>query len=136
LFRKNEALTKLPIDRQRIRPAILKMTVADEVKVTACRACGGATAVAFVTTVLRHHQVRFFKCLACESLQTEVPNWLQEAYGSAIAATDTGVMVRNLICHALVVVVATVLRVRGRLLDYGGGAGILCRMLRDHGFDA
>ncbi len=102
----------------------------------ACRGCGGATLVAFETLILGHHHVKFLCCQDCESLQSEPPHWLGESYTSAIAATDTGAMVRNLVCHAAVYAVAAVWRIRGKLLDCGGGAGVLCRLLRDSGFDA
>ena len=101
-----------------------------------CRGCGGATSAAFETFVLGRHRVKYARCRACDSLQTEPPYWLAESYTSAIAATDTGAMVRNLVCHAAVYAVAVVFRVRGKLLDCGGGAGVLCRLLRDSGFDA
>lgn len=101
-----------------------------------CRACGGPTAAAFASLVLGRHPVRYLRCQQCDSLQTEPPYWLAESYSSAIAATDTGAMVRNLVCQAAVSVVATVCRVHGKLLDWGGGVGVLCRLLRDRGFDA
>jgi Methyltransferase domain len=101
-----------------------------------CRGCGGATTVVFETTILGRYSVNFQKCQVCESLQAQKPFWIAESHTVAIAATDTGAMVRNLQCHAAVYAVASLCRVRGRLLDYGGGAGVLCRLLRDHGFDA
>jgi hypothetical protein len=104
--------------------------------VEACRACGGSTEAAFTTMLLGRHPVRFLKCQACESLQAEHPYWLAEAYAAAIAATDTGAMIRNLLCQAAVYAVTVICGVHGKLLDSGGGAGVLCRLLRDHGFDA
>lgn len=102
----------------------------------ACRACGGSTTVAFAAVLLGRHPVNFLRCEACGSLQAERPYWLAESYTAAIAASDTGAMVRNLLCQAAVYAVAAICRVRGRFLDAGGGAGVLCRLLRDHGFDA
>jgi hypothetical protein len=104
--------------------------------VDACRACGGATEVVFETTIMGRYSVNFLKCQVCESLQPQSPFWIDESYTAAIAATDTGAMVRNLQCHAAVYAVAAICQVRGRFLDSGGGAGVLCRLLRDHGFDA
>jgi hypothetical protein len=101
-----------------------------------CRACGGPVARAFETLILQRHTVSFFRCQVCRSLQTEPPYWLSEAYEAAIAASDTGAVLRNLICHAAIVAVLRVLKSTGRVLDYGGGAGMLCRLLRDSGFDA
>jgi len=104
--------------------------------VDTCRACGGATTVVFETTILGRYSVKFLKCQVCESLQPENPFWIGESYTDAIGATDTGAMVRNLQCLAAVYAVSALCRVRGRILDSGGGAGVLCRLLRDYGFDA
>lgn len=101
-----------------------------------CRACGGPVSKAFETRILGRYTATFFRCQSCQSLQSEAPYWLAEAYQSAIVATDTGAVLRNLVCHAAIVAVARTLKLRGRFLDYGGGAGILCRLLRDSGFDA
>lgn len=101
-----------------------------------CRACGGPTCAAFESLVLGRHRVEYLRCRNCDSLQTEPPYWLSESYTAAIAATDTGAMVRNLVCHAAVCIIASVCAVRGKLLDWGGGVGVLCRLLRDRGFDA
>lgn len=101
-----------------------------------CRACSGPVSRAFETLILGRYTATFYRCQSCHSLQSEPPYWLGEAYQSAIAATDTGAVLRNLICHAAVVAVAKILRIKGRILDYGGGAGMLCRLLRDSGFDA
>ncbi len=101
-----------------------------------CRACGGRVQSAFAAQVLGRYQVSYFRCLECDSLQTETPYWLLEAYEAAIVATDSGAVDRNLVSHAAVVAVAESLSIRGRLLDFGGGAGLLCRLLRDSGYDA
>lgn len=101
-----------------------------------CRLCGGTTAVVFRCRVLQRYEVEFRRCEDCESLQTERPYWLKEAYSSAIASMDTGAVERNLVCQAAITCVATVLRLKGRVLDYGGGPGLLCRLLRDRGHDA
>ena len=101
-----------------------------------CRLCGGTTTVVFTRRVLQRFEVDFRRCEDCESLQTERPYWLNEAYSSAIASMDTGAVERNLICQAAISCVAAVLRLKGRVLDYGAGTGLLCRLLRDRGHDA
>ncbi len=101
-----------------------------------CRACDGPVRKVFDAEVLGRHQVSYFRCLECDSLQSETPYWLQEAYDSAIVATDSGAVDRNLVSHAAIVAIAETLNIRGRLLDFGGGAGLLCRLLRDSGYDA
>ena len=101
-----------------------------------CRLCAGTVEPAFRKRVLERYSVTFFRCLTCESLQTERPYWLAEAYQSALAGSDTGAVYRCLTCQTAVVAVAGVLRLQGSFLDYGGGGGLLCRLLRDCGLDA
>jgi hypothetical protein len=104
-----------------------------------CRLCGGATHTRFTAPVLQKYPCRYLLCEACGSLQTEPPYWLEEAYrDSNLAHSDTGVVWR---CHhslGIVWLTARLLRLpaRARIVDYGGGSGLLCRMLRDIGFDA
>jgi len=101
-----------------------------------CRLCDHDCAPAFERTVLRRLTVQYYSCPQCGALQTETPTWLDEAYGSAIAALDTGIVARNLVNQAVVFLLARILGPAGRLVDFGGGTGLLCRLLRDLGFDA
>lgn len=66
------------------------------------------------------------------------PDWLEEAYTSAIACTDTGIAARNLmVAERLVVLLYFWLKERGGgcYLDVAGGSGLLVRLMRDAGFD-
>lgn len=101
-----------------------------------CRLCGADTGAAFSMKLLGRHDVTLYRCSACESLQMQRPYWLEEAYSSAIAVMDTGAVERNLICQAGIALVARVFGLKGRVLDFGGGTGLLCRLLRDRGHDA
>ena len=100
-----------------------------------CRLCGAPTEARFVQTVLGRHSVAYRQCAGCGSLQTETPYWLDEAYGGTALNLDVGAAQRNLINLAVVSAVATLLGSR-RIVDFGGGDGLLCRLLRDAGFDA
>lgn len=108
-------------------------------KANLCRLCGGHTRKLFHAKLLMKYDVAYFRCEDCGSLQTEEPYWLEEAYskGNLISA-DTGAAARNLNCQAIVYVVARVLRMPrdGSVLDFGGGNGLLCRLLRDRTFNA
>ena len=85
---------------------------------------------------LNRYQVSYIFCSKCESLQSEDPYWLEEAYSDAISGFDTGALQRSLIACSSVTAICKVLGLRGRIIDYGGGAGVLCRLLRDSGSDA
>jgi len=104
-----------------------------------CRLCGGTTVEAFQATVLSKNQIGYFHCESCGSLQTESPYWLADAYsGHNLAAADTGAVLRTLYCQAIIYAVARILNFNrsATILDFGGGNGLLCRLLRDCGFEA
>jgi hypothetical protein len=102
-----------------------------------CRLCGGEADKQFYLKVLGRHEVGYWRCRDCGSLQTSEPYWLAEAYSNSLAVSDTGAVRRCLINRAVIWLVLRLLRVhQPRLLDFGGGSGLLCRLLRDIGFDA
>jgi hypothetical protein len=99
-----------------------------------CRLCGGDTRPAFSLQVLRKYDVQYSKCTRCESLQTERPYWMQEAYASNLSILDTGAAQRNITNLAVAYAASRVLRLRD-VVDFGGGDGLLCRFLRDYGIN-
>lgn len=104
-----------------------------------CRLCDGKLRHAFNRIVLNRHDVSYFECLSCHSLQTERPYWLEEAYaGGNLTLADTGPALRSLNSQAIIFAATRILKFPGNasILDYGGGTGLLCRLLRDIGFDA
>lgn len=101
-----------------------------------CRLCAGALQPRFQGRLLGRHDVQYFECTACGSLQTEPPYWLDEAYRAGnLALADTGAAQRNLDNLGAVLALARWLKLK-RVVDHGGGDGLLCRMLRDRGLDA
>lgn len=102
-----------------------------------CRLCGSTSVESkFELLLLEKHHVPFGLCGHCGSLQSVEPYWLEEAYSDAISGLDTGALQRSIIACASVTAIRNVLGLGGRLVDYGGGAGVLCRLLRDCGCDA
>jgi Methyltransferase domain len=101
-----------------------------------CRVCSSTTKFTFTVDLLGV-PARYFDCSNCGYVQTETPFWLEQAYGQPIGDADTGIMLRNRANVARVAVALLAFgRLRGRVLDVGGGFGILVRMLRDLGIDA
>ena len=47
------------------------------------------TATVF-SIILGVHDVAYFQCVACHSLQTQKPYWLESAYQHNLAELDTG----------------------------------------------
>lgn len=92
----------------------------------------------FIATVLEKYSAHFDFCDYCGFLRVREPYWLNEAYSSAIASTDTGLVQRN---KDLARMLASLLyfamgeRGNGCYLDAAGGYGLLTRMMRDYGFN-
>jgi len=97
-----------------------------------CRLCGGALDRAFVLRVLEKYDVDYLRCTNCRSLQTERPYWIGEAYTNNLANLDTGAGQRNLANLAAAYTASRFFRLRN-VVDFGGGDGLLCRLLRDYG---
>ena len=100
-----------------------------------CRLCGGSTELRFTALVLGKHSVGYCECARCGSLQTETPYWLAEAYAKGnLASLNTGAAQRNLNNLGISWSLAKGLKLHD-VLDVGGGDGLLCRLLRDHGIN-
>ena len=92
--------------------------------------------VAFEATFLGGHRAPMDWCRACGFLRARAPFWLEEAYSSAIATTDTGLLWRNLhIGDRLRALLPVLFDANGPFLDFAGGYGVLTRLMRDRGFD-
>ena len=94
--------------------------------------------VCFTAQVLNKYQAQYEDCKQCGFLRIHAPYWLEEAYSSAIAQADTGLVARNIaIARKLAGVLYWVLNQRNddRNLDVAGGYGMLTRLMRDLGFD-
>lgn len=92
----------------------------------------------FTAQVLNKYQAHYEVCNECGFLRVHEPHWLEEAYSSAIAQADTGLIMRNIaIADKLAGVLYWLLNERGggRYLDAAGGYGMLTRLMRDMGFD-
>jgi hypothetical protein len=101
-----------------------------------CKVCGMPSAFFEETDVLRKYPVQYFRCDRCGFIQTEAPYWLEEAYSSAIAMQDVGIMQRNLVNCEVTSAVLNLLfpRISGSV-DFGGGHGVFVRLMRDMGFN-
>jgi hypothetical protein len=92
---------------------------------------------AFEQRLLGRHDVAYFSCGGCGLLRTEAPHWLDEAYASAIAPADTGLVQRNLeLARVSTALLHHLFRGEGRIVDVAGGYGLFTRLMRDNGFDA
>lgn len=103
-----------------------------------CPICSGVMKVCFTAQVLSKYHAQYEVCKGCGFLRVHEPHWLAEAYASAIAPADTGLVMRNIsLAYRLTSVLYWVAgeRGQGRYLDAAGGYGMLTRLMRDLGFD-
>ncbi|BAY97938.1 putative glycosyl transferase [Tolypothrix tenuis PCC 7101] len=101
-----------------------------------CPICSSKRDVYFKATIINKYEVSYLYCNNCGLLQTEYPYWLEEAYSSAIADADTGLVARNIaISKRLACIIFFFFDPQGRYLDVAGGYGMLTRLMRDIGFD-
>jgi hypothetical protein len=101
-----------------------------------CKVCSAKSAYFGEAELLRRYRVQYFRCGKCGFIQTEAPYWLEEAYSSAIARQDVGIMHRNLMNREVASAVINLLFSGAeRCLDFGAGHGMLVRLMRDRGFN-
>lgn len=103
-----------------------------------CKICGMPLSHAFNAIVLGRHEAAYNYCDECGFICAENPHWLEEAYSSAIATTDTGLVARNVaIANTLAIILFFIMKERGNgsYVDVAGGYGMLTRLMRDYGFD-
>ncbi|MEQ6331734.1 class I SAM-dependent methyltransferase [Pseudomonas chengduensis] len=103
-----------------------------------CPVCDGKMSHVFSARILRKYDAEYELCGCCAYLRVRDPHWLAEAYSSAIADADTGLVTRNVqIANKLSSLLFWVIGERGggRYLDSAGGYGMLTRLMRDYGFD-
>jgi hypothetical protein len=100
-----------------------------------CNICNFDTSPLAKTVILNKYDVQYYSCEHCGFIQTESPYWLEEAYSSAIARSDIGLIGRNIKFSAVCSALLPMLYDSGAsFLDYGGGNGMFVRMMRDRGF--
>lgn len=85
--------------------------------------------------ILNKYNINYYRCPHCGFIQTEDAYWLDEAYSSAIANTDIGLIQRNIDLSQKVNYILKLMREPTHLLDYGAGYGMFVRMMRDKGWN-
>ena len=96
-----------------------------------CRLCGGSLTNKFSKKLLEKYSINFYECEECKSLQTEKPYWLEEAYADWLTNFDTGVYGRVSKTFLVSFTICKLFKLKN-VLDYGGGDGLFCRIMRDY----
>ncbi len=99
-----------------------------------CLVCNGRSDSFAHARIMSRYDIEYFRCSDCQFVQTETPYWLDEAYSSAIASTDVGLISRNeqQACTVDRLLRFAIPRAQSSI-DYGGGYGMFTRMMRDRG---
>lgn len=103
-----------------------------------CQICSKRMQHVFSAQVLGKYNADYLCCVNCGYLSVFEPHWLDEAYSSAIADADTGLVMRNFMISeklSSLLFWGMAERGSGRYLDSAGGYGMLTRLMRDYGFD-
>jgi hypothetical protein len=101
-----------------------------------CSICNSPARPAFSARILAKYDVSYFSCPECGFLHTEKPYWLDEAYRHTLNDEDTSVLRRNWYFADIVSsLIFSLFNRKGRFIDFGGGHGVLTRLMRDKGFD-
>lgn len=101
-----------------------------------CKVCQSQSEKIFSKKILGKYVINYYKCGNCGLIQTEKPYWLKEAYSSAIIDSDTGIVSRNVTLSKITSILLLLLSgKKSKVLDYGGGYGLMTRMLRDIGIN-
>jgi Methyltransferase domain len=101
-----------------------------------CKICDNESKVLFKKIVLHKYDAEYFQCVSCHFIQVKNPHWLDEAYKEAISSLDTGLVSRNLFLSDITKkIILKNFDASEKFIDYGGGYGLLVRLMRDKGFD-
>lgn len=103
-----------------------------------CPVCSSYMRDCFTARVLCRYDAVYKLCNTCGLLAVLEPFWLEEAHSSAVSASDTGLVMRNVSLSkqaAGVLYWLTAERGRGRYVDVAGGYGLFTRLMRDLGLD-
>jgi hypothetical protein len=100
-----------------------------------CKICGEPADAYAEVMVRERHLSRLHSCPNCGFVFIEPVYWLEEAYVEVIAPSDVGYVSRNLASSEfLCALLPDTSKARDFFVDFGGGYGLLVRLMRDKGF--
>ena len=101
-----------------------------------CAVCSGSTKFLFSYEVRGEHQASLHECLNCRFTYIANPHWLDDSFSSELNDLDIGSVDRCLVLADFVeVLIRSMKSSKSRFLDWGGGYGLLSRIMRDRGLD-
>jgi hypothetical protein len=100
-----------------------------------CPICGEAAEVKLHVDIHGRHKQPLFQCSVCCFSFFHQPDWLPQSFSAELNELDLGSVARCLSVADFVTATFSSDRGTTRLLDWGGGDGLLTRLLRERGFD-
>lgn len=102
-----------------------------------CRLCGSDAFAIFKKRALGRYDVGYYRCTGCNSMQTELPYWLDEAYAIPGVHIDVGCAARTIKnwLGLTTLLERIAFPLDAEALDYGAATGLLGRMMRDVGYN-
>jgi hypothetical protein len=101
-----------------------------------CPICNTSSNGLFHVLVQGKKKVELNSCPHCEFAFYPEQNWINHSFSDELNSLDVGATDRTIIAADYLSVVLKSLKfANGRFLDYGGGYGLLSRIMRDRGFN-
>jgi hypothetical protein len=101
-----------------------------------CPICNSSTNSLFNVLIQGERSVELNTCPNCEFAFYPDQNWISDSFSDELNSLDVGSTDRTIIAADYLSVVLKSLKLpNGRFLDYGGGYGLLSRIMRDRGFN-
>lgn len=102
-----------------------------------CPICGNPAVPVLDYPVWGGHSAKLRKCPSCTFLFVADPTWLKASFSAELNRLDVGSVDRSLLVSTFVrgLLGRWSRRASWKVLDVGGGDGLLTRVLRDHGVD-
>jgi hypothetical protein len=101
-----------------------------------CPICKSSANGLFIMTIQAENQVELNSCSKCEFAFYPDQNWINQSFSDVLNSLDAGAADRTVIAaDYLGVMLKSQKLSHGKFLDYGGGYGLLSRIMRDRGFN-
>jgi hypothetical protein len=100
-----------------------------------CSICEGTAEIKLHVDIHNRQKQPLFQCLSCSFRFFHKPDWLPHSFSSELNQLDLGSVSRCLFVADFVTAVFSSDCETTRVLDWGGGDGLLTRLLRERGID-
>ena len=101
-----------------------------------CPICKSSANGLFIVTIQGENHAELNSCSKCEFAFYPNQNWISDSFSDELNSLDVGATDRTFIAADYLSVVLKSQKVsNGKYLDYGGGYGLLARIMRDRGFN-